>query len=120
MSIGDAQDAEYVADTKVFVEHTVTYILANADRYVVPRRHGKGQALVDAVTVNFLANGQTRVWAGGTVCNKDGTFGKRRGRSNETVDLPDADEWIRRARTHIDGGGALRASAPEVPEDGAL
>lgn len=88
--------------SQVFVEHTVTFILAGTDRFVVPRRHTKGYVLVDGITVNFLANGETRVWSGGTVCNKDGTFGQRRGRSNETVDLITTAPWIERALQLID------------------
>lgn len=89
--------------TRVFVEHEVMFLLAPWERFVVPRRHTRGYALVDAVTVNFMSSGRVRVWSGGIVCKKDGTLSERLGRANVTVDLPDPGPWIERAQRHIPG-----------------
>lgn len=97
-------DDEGGAPTKVFVEHTVSFILGDDERFVVSRRGvSRGYALAYGITVNFLSRGQIRVHASGTVCNKDGTFGLRRGRICESITLPDEAAWIERAKRQIDG-----------------
>jgi hypothetical protein len=86
----------------------VMFLLAPSERFVVPRRFTRGYALVDGITVNFMSNGQVRVWSGAIVCKKDGTFSERWGRTNVTVDLPDEAPWVERARAHLDGDGAAQ------------
>lgn len=99
----ERQRADTVVATRTLVEHRVTFILGDEDRFVVPRRHVRGHLLAYAITVEFLPGGQIRTFANGTVCNKDGTFGQRRGRIAESFDLPIGSTWIQRARAHIDG-----------------
>jgi hypothetical protein len=98
-------DTDTVAQTRVFVEHEVMFLLAPAERFVVPRRHVRnGYAQVDGITVHFHSDGRVRVWAGGIVCRKDGTFSEHWGRANVTVDLPDEAPWIERARVLLIDG----------------
>jgi hypothetical protein len=91
--------------TRVFVEHSVTFLLAPSERFVVPRRHTRGYAQVDAITVNLFSDRAPRLWVGGIVCKKDGTFSERWGRLNVTVDLPDPAPWIERAQSAVAAGG---------------
>lgn len=100
------QDADTVVDTRVFVEHTITFILADEERYVVPRRHTKGYLLVGYVTVHLHHDQRVWITASGSVCRKDGSpHGVTS--MNESVDLADADRWIERARAAlIDGTGS--------------
>lgn len=103
MSDNQLQDADTVADTKVFVEQTVTFILASRERYVVPRRHAKGYVSVGYVTVALHHDQRVRITASGSICRKDGSpHGVTS--ANECVDIPDADRWIERARAALNRG----------------
>lgn len=97
---------EHIADDeRVFVTHEVSFHLAAADRFVVPRRHARGYVSVGYVTVHL--NPDQRVWvhAHGSVCKKDGTPSAVTS-MNESVDLADEAYWVDRARrTLIDGDG---------------
>ena len=98
--------AESVAETKVWVDHEVYFRLEGNDRFIVRRRRTLGYALVDWITVHVPAGRHPWVSAGGTVVKKDGTLMAHRGRTSESVDLPDTDYWIERAKRQIDGTGS--------------
>ena len=90
---------------RVFVTHEVSFHLADADRFVVPRRHARGYVSVGYITVHL--NPDQRVWitASGSVCKKDGTPSAVTS-MNESIDLPDEAYWVERAKAAlIDGGG---------------
>ncbi len=99
------QHADTVAATKVFVEHTISFHLSDSERFVVPRRHRQGYVSVGYVTV--CLHSDQRVWttASGSVCKKDGTPSAVT-RMNESIDLPDVDLWVERARRLLIDGEA--------------
>jgi hypothetical protein len=108
--------ADLVRDTKVFVEHEVSFHLAPADRFVVPRRHAQGYVSVGYVTVVLHVQDE-RVWvhAHGSVCKKDGTPSAVTS-MNESVDLPDEAVWVERARRVVAGGRHMQEPGGPVSD----
>ena len=99
-----AHNADIALATKVFVEHEVMFMLDPTERYVVRRRHMAGYVLVGWITVHLHHDRRVWVTASGTICKKDGSPSAVT-RMNETVDLPDVDRWIERARAALPTGG---------------
>lgn len=97
--------AEDVRPTKVFVEHEISFHLADAERFVTPRRHSRGYISVGYVTVKFHHDQRVWVHAHGSVCKKDGTPSAVT-RLNESVDLADEAVWVERARRLLIDGQA--------------
>lgn len=92
---------------RVFVSHEVSFHLAPAERFVVPRRQSRGYVSVGYITVHL--NPDQRVWitASGSVCKKDGTPSAVTS-MNESIDLPDEAYWVERARAELNDGQAAR------------
>lgn len=87
----------------MFVEHTITFMLGDDERFVLPRRHAKGYVSVGYVTVSLHHDGRAHITASGSICRKDGSPSAVTS-MNESVDLPDEAQWVERARTLIEGG----------------
>lgn len=86
-----------VRATKVFVEHEVMFMLVDADRFVVRRRHARGYVSVGYITVHLHHDQRVHITASGSICKKDGSPSAVT-RMNESVDLPDEAQWVERAR----------------------
>jgi hypothetical protein len=95
--------AETVRATKVFVEHEISFHLADAERFVVRRRGREGYVSVGYITVRLHHDQRVWVHAHGSVCKKDGTPSKVTS-MNESVELPDQAVWVERARTLLIDG----------------
>jgi hypothetical protein len=96
---------ETATGTKVFVEHEVTFLLAPAERFVVPRRHAQGYVSVGYITVHLHHDQRVWITASGSICKKDGSPSAVT-RMNESVDLPDEAQWAERARAALTDGGS--------------
>jgi hypothetical protein len=92
---GKARD---VMDT--YIDQKVLFILSASEQFVVPRR-GRGYVRVDGITVSFPHGREPQVWAGGIICRKDGEPGRGWGKTSTSVDLPDVEPWIERARDEV-------------------
>jgi hypothetical protein len=106
------QRAEYVAMSKVFVDHTVMFQLAPKDRFVVPRRNAKGYVSVGYITVHLHDDQRVQITASGPICKKDGTPSAVTN-MNESVDLPDPALWAERARAALTDGSIATKETPD-------
>jgi hypothetical protein len=89
-----------LCDYRVWVEHTVTFSLHDNPGDVV-RTTGGDWARLTGVTVHLYNDREPRIWAGGRRCRKDGNPDRRMGNIGTSVELPDPDVWIERARQAI-------------------
>ena len=79
------------------IEHTVTFSFYDNPGDVV-RTTGGDWARLTGVTVHLYDDREPRIWAGGRRCRKDGEPDRRMGNISTSVELPDPDVWIDRAR----------------------
>jgi hypothetical protein len=98
-----AEPVQHAESTRVFVEHEVTFMLADADRFVVRRRHREGYVSVGYITVHLHHDQRVHITASGSICKKDGSPSAVT-RMNESVDLPDETHWVERAKAAVIDG----------------
>jgi hypothetical protein len=86
---------------RTHIEHTVMFLLDADEGPIVPGASHNQYFRMDGVTVHLSANRPPRVWAGGLRCKKDGGASTAWGRFSMTVECPDPDKWIERARAAV-------------------
>lgn len=81
---------------RTIIDHEVMFLLDDNEGEVVPQGR-TGYIHITGITVH-LGEKRATVWAGGYRCRKDGQLGIGWGKTCTSVELPDPDKWIDKAK----------------------